>query len=307
MYDTVISPDGLNLYGIEYQTNLLAVFDLTDPPGAFALSQTIYDSSGGVNGLLGPTRLTISPAGDTVYVSGSADDAVSVFSRNDVTGELTFVEAHFNGAGDITGLDNPSELAVSADGQSLYVIGLDAASLVVFDRDPVLGELTYRETHVDGAGGVTNLGLPQSLAVSSDGASVYVVADASICVFSRDQATGALTFSEAVLETGSGGPGLRRPTAIDITADDRVVIVLGERTLAVFNRDPSTGSLSLLETHFSNDAGVPNIGYPNGLLVSPMNDDVYYGGMHEIVGFSWRLLGDGFESGDTSAWDSSSP
>ncbi len=252
----VISPDGNHVYGVDPDTDQLAVFEVGDPPGALTPIQSLYDNTDGVDGLDEPTNLAMSPDGTSVYVSATAENMVSVFSRDIATGLLTFLEIHFDFE---DGLHAPRELAVSPDGMNLYVTGWYGDALLVYDRNPATGRLTFLETHKDGIGGTTGLENPRSLALSGDGANVYAVADSSIAVFSREPATGALTFQYPILESGDGGPGLRYPWRIGITGDGLTVVVAGKGTLAAYARDPATGGLALIETHFASDAGIPDL------------------------------------------------
>jgi 6-phosphogluconolactonase (cycloisomerase 2 family) len=308
-YDSAISPSGQHLYSVENSTNQLAVFEISDSPNAITLIQSIYDDTGGVDGLLGAMNVTISPDGEFVYVSGSAEDAVSVFSRDQVTGMLTFVEAQFNGAGGISGLDDPRNLAVSPDGTALFVIGQQANSMVVFDRDPVSGQLTYQETFVHGTGGVSGLDWPMSISVSHDGKNIYALAwnSKSICIFNRDESTGVVTFAEAIHDWDAGGPGLYSPVDIGITGDDTIVVVSGGGTLATFDRDLETGTLTAEDVIFSNTAGIPQLTSPSSIFVSPDGSNIYWGGTREIIVFALPLFVDGFESGDTTEWSASVP
>lgn len=308
-HDSAISSNGQHLYSVEYTTGQLAVFEIGNPPDSITLIQSIYDGFDGVDGLSGAFDVTISPDGTSVYVSGVNEDAVAVFSRDQATGLLTFIEAKFNHAGGISGLEDPMDLAISPDGAVLFVIGQQANSIVVFDRDLVSGNLTYRETFVHGTGGVTGLVAPAAIAVSRDGKNIYALAwtSKSICMFNRDPSTGLITFGEALHDWDSGGPGLTRPREIGITGDDRTVVVAGAGKLATFDRDTQTGRLSAREILFENTADIPALTPPGKIFVSQEGPNIYWGGEGEIIVFSLMLFGDNYESGDTSAWSASMP
>jgi len=67
----------------------------------------------------------------------------------------------------------------------------------VFSRDSVTGELAFVEAEVEGVGGVAGLFRPVHLIISPDGAFVFVAAQDSLAVFSRDPSTGELSFVNA--------------------------------------------------------------------------------------------------------------
>ena len=56
-----------------------------------------------------------------MYVAGSSDDAVVVFSRDLTTGALTYVETHLDGVSGVDGLNGARSVIVSADGSHVYV------------------------------------------------------------------------------------------------------------------------------------------------------------------------------------------
>lgn len=302
--DVVFSPDGHHVYGVDEGQDQLVVFDFGSSPGALRPIQILDSTTVGFSAFRGDLNLTISSDGRSVYATDELFGRVYGLSRDPDSGWLTLVDIDTNfGAGQ----DIPWSPEVSPDGLNLYLVGREGDAVVVYDRDPATGELSFRESHIDGVDGVTGLEAPRSLTVSRDGANVYAAADGSIAVFDRDPASGALTFVEAMTELGTGGVGLSWTRDIEAGPDDRAVLVAGWNALSVFTRDPTTGLLTLEENHFGNDAGVPDFGFPDDLLISPDNADVYLGCDGAIRVFSWRLRCDDFETGDLSAWSSTVP
>ena len=114
------------------------------------------------SGLQFPQSVVLSDDGKSLYVAGSSDDAIARFDRDPSTGALTYrgcitgltdVGPAGSGActlipgasksGDPSGLSYPHSLAVSADGNSLYVAIYSGVAR--FDRDASTGVLTYRD------------------------------------------------------------------------------------------------------------------------------------------------------------------
>jgi len=111
-------------------------------------------------------------------------------------------------------LSYPTAAAISPDGRSLYVTSGDFHGSVVarFVRDPATGALTYAGCLTGDLGAVpagcaalpsatregygSGLYEPSGIAVSADGAHVYVTAagDGSVAAFDRDPVSGALSF-----------------------------------------------------------------------------------------------------------------
>ena len=75
------------------RSDAVAVFSRDAASGELTFVQVLKDGVGGVDGLDWASSVTLSPDGHHVYVAGSLDNAVVVFSRNVVSGKLTFVEA----------------------------------------------------------------------------------------------------------------------------------------------------------------------------------------------------------------------
>lgn len=162
-----------------------------------SLVQKIVDGVGGVDGMDAPFGVVVSPDGLHVYVVSLVDDAVVIFSRNTVTGVLTYVDFEPVPAG-----DDVHSLVISPDGAHLYVRSSDPVfALTVFERNALTGLLTFIEQEIDGVGGVDGLTGEGFVGISPDGAHVYVVSGESIfpgddliAIFSRDALTGAVTF-----------------------------------------------------------------------------------------------------------------
>lgn len=197
-------------------TGNTAVTACTPLPGATA--------DGGGSGVHGAHDLAMSADGRNLYLAAGLDAAVSAFARDPATGATNFQgcissntsttacaktpDAAFAGVN--TGLGFLQGIVLSPDGTSLYTAS-EGSSVAQFSRDPASGVVSYVGcisgnssalgcTPVSGATPGA-IGSPlhdlRSLAISPDGTSVYVGASesAAIAVFSRDPASGALTFA----------------------------------------------------------------------------------------------------------------
>jgi 6-phosphogluconolactonase (cycloisomerase 2 family) len=142
-------------------------------------------------------------------------------------------------------------IAVSPDGAHIYVCGERDRAIAVYTQDPTSGRLSLVATYRDGEGGVQGLERPYDLVVSPDGAHVYAVSnsDDRLAVFARAPGTGALSLVQ-VLRDGVGGvDGLDGAVDVATSPDGSQVYVAasGDRAVAVFSRDPGTGTLTLVE------------------------------------------------------------
>src|SRR5437867_6449551 len=81
--------------------------------------------------------------------------------------------------------------------------------------------LAYVGTRHDGSSGVNGLRSADALALSPDGADLYAAGsgDSALAVFSRDAATGALTFIEQERQGSFGVEGLGGASAVAVSPD----------------------------------------------------------------------------------------
>jgi DNA-binding beta-propeller fold protein YncE len=301
-----VSPDGKSVYVVggcvvvfkKCASDAVAIFDRDPATGAL----TQRDGSAGCvseggkkdacrkgRGLLAPDAVAVSPDGQSVYVTSTGSDSVAIFDRNPATGALA--QKH-GSAGCVAGgaaksrcrkgktLNDPTDVAVSTDGKSVYVASVLTNAVAIFDRNPATGALTQKAGRSGCiSGGATGgacehdeaLQSPTDVAVSPDGDSVYVVTDCvflercksnAMSILDRDPATGALRqkpgAAGCVSEGGAKGAcqsarAFAEPAGVAVSPDGMSVyvasscriIVRGCRSNAVeiFDREPATGAL----------------------------------------------------------------
>jgi cysteine-rich repeat protein len=276
-----VSPDGANVYVASGTDDAVAVFRRDPATGALTFVQVQRDG-GGVDGLADAEAVAVSPDGAHVYVAGGTDDAVAVFRRDATTGALGFVEVQRNGVGGVDGLDKAVSLVVSPDGASAYAAGRWDNAVAVFRRDPATGALSFVEVQRDGVGDVDGLGGARSVALSPDGAHVYVAGgtDDAVAVFRRDATTSRLSFVE-VQRNGVGAVrGLRGPRSVVLSPDGGRVYVASSVSdaIAVFQRDATTGTLTFVERVQDGEGVTDGLNAASGVIVSPDGNEVYAAG-----------------------------
>ena len=141
-----ISPDGAHVYTTSYNDNAISVFerDAASPsPGLVSFIETKKNEIEGVNGLGGAFSVKVSPDGNHVYVAGSIDDAIVLFSRNVVTGELTYMTTYKDGVDGVEGIDGAYYIDIPADGNHVYVTGPDDNAVAVFRRNVIYRRVVF--------------------------------------------------------------------------------------------------------------------------------------------------------------------
>jgi DNA-binding beta-propeller fold protein YncE len=212
-----VSPDGKNIYVASSKSDAIAIFKrdartgtLTQPKGTGGCVAAKGGGCATAVGLDGPNSVAVSPDGLNVYATSRASNTVSIFHRNRSTGALSQLPG---AAGCLSGLPvpvcasgralvGPDVVIVSPDGVNVYVGSFFGNAVAVFDRDRASGALTQPG---DSTGCIAEaitgctlglaLGAPEGMAISGDGANVYVATALSnaVVVLARDQSTGTLT------------------------------------------------------------------------------------------------------------------
>jgi 6-phosphogluconolactonase (cycloisomerase 2 family) len=201
-------------------------------------------AEGALSGFDQPTSLAVSPDGADVYAVSPTESAIVALHRDSATGALSFVNCitgdtagvpctqapHAADEGRGSGMYHLAEAVVSPDGRHVYAAAPWDSAIVVFDRDPGSGALSWNscltgwEVAGEAGGGscaeVPNSGLGWDtglwevghLAISADGATVYGagVHDAALTALDRDPVSGELSFVDCVTgklsaTSGEGG------------------------------------------------------------------------------------------------------
>jgi DNA-binding beta-propeller fold protein YncE len=245
-----------------------------------------------VPGLLGASDVVVSADGTSAYVASVVDDAIVHFVRDPRTGALGFRgcfeddDSDFEGVGcaNAPGLNGASDVELSADGASAYVVSVVDNAIVHFARDPRTGALSFLgcgesdDANLEAVcAGVPGLDGAFDVELSADGTSAYVVSglDSAIVHFARNTTNGALGFQgcgedddadrEAVC---AAVPGLHGPTDVALSADGTSAYVVSDNDDAFvhFARNTTNGALGFLgcgededSDHEAVCAGVPGL------------------------------------------------
>lgn len=221
--------------------------------GAARIAALSVDSSGALSAagsvtLSGSTRLSalaVSPDGGDLYAVDK--DNLYVYSRDAATGVLTPRQQLTDNVNNVDGLGGAWAIAVSPDGHYIYVSGAVDNAVAVFSRDTG-GLLSFVAVYTDGVGGVSGLADARGLALSPDGAQLYVAAagDNAVSVFSRDAATGLLQPVQLYQDGAPGFDALAGASALALSPEGSQLYVLGsgEDALTVMRRDSVDGSLT---------------------------------------------------------------
>jgi 6-phosphogluconolactonase (cycloisomerase 2 family) len=258
-----VAPDGRSLYVADSGTNALIHFSRNTSTGALSFAQCVDDDEDGadcpvtVQGLEAVRDLAVAPDGRHIYLVGGADMTL-VRVRREASGNIlgpgACLEDDFplseTGCTSVPGLINVENLAISADGRSVYTQGYQ---LSLFRRNPSSGAVTFTQCFENDAGvdpscsGLDGLDQGADLAISPDDRSLYTVSRAgpSIHGFDRDPATGALFFGQCFDDDDTGTsscanvPGLGNVQVLAASGDGGSVYTAAfvDDAVAFFDRE----------------------------------------------------------------------
>lgn len=280
-----IAPDGRHAYVAAGTagagSSAVTWFDRDSQTGALHYAGAATDGSGpGLYALDTPLDVLVSADGANVYVTAFEARAITVFARDAQSGALSFLQLVLDDADGVDGLEGIQRLAESPDGTSLYVASASrpvtvpgVGGVAAFAR-AADGRLTFLEVEQQGVGSVSGLWAPRDVAVSPDGAHVYVAAGGrpadvppgpgGIARFDR-AANGTLVWVETIPESAIGGGAPRSiatsPDGAHVYAVEYGIHSGASSThtpgkLAVFARDAQSGALALLDRF---DGGVEGV------------------------------------------------
>ncbi len=277
-HGVAVSPDGRNVYVVSFDDNAIVVLGRDLVTGWVTFAEAHLDQSGVVRGLFRPVRVVVSPDGTHVYVGAFFGDAVAVFARDPVSGQLEFVEALFGGPRGQFGLTQVHGLTLSPDGQELVVASYGDNAVTVLQRDRLSGKLNVSQVVRDSSEGgeVSGLIRPTAVAVSPDGSHLFVTSSgsSSLVHFRRDRSS-TMFFAEEIFLEGVGNvSGLDGAISVAVSPDGLDVYALGMNGVAHF-RDRGQGRFGFIDAL----AGPEVVGYgessaPTEIAISPQGSAV---------------------------------
>ena len=174
-----VSPDGTSVYttstGSTTATNVISIFKRNTSTGVLTAGSPSTVSTAG-----GPVSIAVSADGNSVYTtstgSTTATNVISVFKRNTSTGVLTAASP-----ATLSSVGSPTRIVTSSDGLSAYTVctGTTTATKVIsqFKRASSTSLLSALSPAT-----VSPSGTPTAIAISADGASVYVTSSTTAVI-----------------------------------------------------------------------------------------------------------------------------
>lgn len=290
-YSLTVSPDGNNVYAAAYDDNSVVMFSRSESTGNLSYIGMLKDGENGVDGLFRAYSVTVSPDGKHAYATGNNDDALVVFNRDEVSGELTYVERIKDNIAGVDGLNGARFVTVSEDGNYVYVAAYYDDAISVFNRNAATGELSFIQMVKDGVNGVDGLNGANSFAITADGNYAYATGytDDALVLFSRDPNNGTLTFVEQYKNGIDNVNGLNGAHTAVVSSDGKSVYVCGynDNSVTAFSRNTSNGKLTFVDMYKDGVNGIEGLTGARAVALNPDGTHFYAvsGGENAIVLF----------------------
>jgi WD40 repeat protein len=291
---------------------------LSGTAGCFSDEDPVAAGCSDGRALAGVGDVVVSPDGKNVYVSSTTDNAIAIFDRNTSTGRLT-QKSGILGCITVTGatatnescnliappdpavLTNPTAMAISGDGKSLYVVS-NQGRLGSFNRASD-GGLTFNDSS-NLCGNGCALG---AVAVSPDGANVYPAGAGSngiIAIYRRNTTAGA-TLGDigsgfrtcfSVSTCGQSATNLGTISEVVVTPDNKQVLlaIQNQNLVLAWDRMTSGANVGDVTPTTATDHCVSNGGVGScqtrGGIITPQSLAVTDGGKSVLVGSQQSLV-----------------
>jgi 6-phosphogluconolactonase (cycloisomerase 2 family) len=221
-----MSPDGNHVYVGSRVDNAITTFNRDPDTGLLSVAHEYDDPEPGY----WSRAMEVSADGANLYVATSSSSLepelerhrIEVFAIAVASGALSLFETIYPSDLNIDGLTEFEDVAVSGDGEQVYVIGFDV--LLVFTRNADDGSLSLLHAIQDNHTGMRGLA---DVEVGNTDGRVYVAAqdDYSVLIFQPDAETGRLALLERIYKESSA-ENLFRPFSITTDENDVNLLVL---------------------------------------------------------------------------------
>ncbi|MDD2816146.1 MAG: beta-propeller fold lactonase family protein [Thiotrichaceae bacterium] len=270
--------DGQYVYVSAYASNAIVTFKKDPSSEKLVFVESITNTQIGGVGLQKPSSVVVSPDDRHVYVAGTGDNAISVFTRNSSNGKLSLVQVQRNNVNGITGLNGVNSLSISSDNTRLYATGSVDSTIAVFSRNATTGELSLLTTQSNGVGGVLNMLNPVGVLVSKDNF-IYVASFTgnAISVFSRNasNANPEWTFLAEYVDSAGTVKNLQGAYSLALSPDEKQLYVASNLSSAITVFNKSSNGLLSYAASYVNGTTIKGLAGVRGVAVNPSGNEVY--------------------------------
>ena len=137
----------------------------------------------GTNGLRGAHGIVFTPNGKSLYASASDGAAISWFTRDSLTGNLSFsgIITDSDFSGDVLG--QPKSVALSPDAKTIYTGGFISHNVLWFNRNTLTDALNFAGSIARFKDSLPSLAAVRNMVLSPDGSHLYTTASEGNAIF----------------------------------------------------------------------------------------------------------------------------
>ena len=284
--DLSLSGDNTALYVTGFSDNSLGILSRDINTGLLTPISALQQGVGGVTHLVAPYGVT--SVDNHIYVAslGNNDtpDAISAFQRDPANNQIIQIDTYINGVAGVSGLGGANNIQISPDGSQVYAVSIDDDALVVFDRNPSTGALSFVQKHTD-----PNMLDPVGVTVSPDNNFIYVSASASHAIAIFQRSNNQLSLSQIL--SGVGGLTGVQSTRISLDGLELYSAGTNDNTLGIYSRDLATGGLTQTSQLRDGASGVDSLAGIRSLLLSDDGKHIYTAALSDNAISLFRLPG----------------
>ena len=238
-----------------------------------AVPTELYFDSFQFPGLSGLSDFAIS--GDLLFVTAFVDDTLSVWRVNAEAGTLSQTVRYRDNGNGIDGLNGAASVAVSDDGDLLFVTGqFDGGVLSVWQVNRASGILRQTEIYRNGEmddGGKTISGLSGAEVATVSGDFLFVASsvDDALSVWQVNESSGTLRQTAVYRNSDPGASGrLNRVSDMAVSYDLLFVTASDTNVLSAWRINAEGGTLTPTDFHRDNANGIDGLGGEQSVAVS---------------------------------------
>ncbi|MEM1080709.1 MAG: beta-propeller fold lactonase family protein, partial [Pseudomonadota bacterium] len=294
--------DGQFLYLAARDDNRLVVLErdltATATRGALSYSSQVDQGVGGAAGLVGMSRVIVSPDGDHLYVTSQAGSSVAWFTRDQLLGSLNYSGIRSNLGASVEGLEGATGLVIAPDLDQLFVAGTREDAIVLFDRSADsscaasgTGELNAEPFNI-GAGGQVVFTVDVVVAGDATGNDDGLIENTAVLVASRDPDSPSQTSTQTTVISTEADLSISKDDGLSeingllgaraLTGTEQYLYVAGtdDNGIGIFSRindpgNPGFGDLTFIEAVQSGDEGIEGLNGVRDILISQDAAHVY--------------------------------
>jgi 6-phosphogluconolactonase (cycloisomerase 2 family) len=166
-----VNHDGRFVYVAGTGDNALTVFNRNASNGKLTFSALYKDTEDEMIGLEKVNSIFLSSDGKFLYTTSDQVNIIALFSINESSGLLSFIETYKNG---IEGMAGTVHCIMHPSGKVGFAVNYMSHSITAFIRNQVTGKLHFYKSYKNGESAIVNMEEPLFALISGDGNHLYI-------------------------------------------------------------------------------------------------------------------------------------